>query len=142
VTLFAATAVAGIICGCASKRFDPAKATKPYPSRLHSPDSIVDMQLFRKGSDIEIINSTATSYRDFDLWINQRYVRHVDALPAGSRITLSLFDFWDVRGESIPAGGPFRTLPPMPVRLAQIQTGDAAPLIGLISIPVIDDRVN
>lgn len=126
--------------GCESRRFDASKATRPYPFPLHSTANVVDMQLFRDSTDIVIYNSTATSYQEFDLWINQRYTKRIAALPAGGSVRLSLYDFWDMWGESISAGGPFRTLPPMPVRLAQIQTGEAAPLIGLISIPAAEDR--
>jgi hypothetical protein len=125
--------------GCESRRYDPSKATRSYPFPLHT-TNVVDMQLFRDSTDIEIYNSTATSYQDFDLWINQRYTKRVASLPAGGYVRLSLYDFWDMWGENISAGGPFRTLPPMPVRLAQIQTGEAAPLIGLISIPAPEDR--
>jgi hypothetical protein len=127
--------------GCESRRSNPAKATRAYPFHLHSAE-VVDIQLFRDDTDIEIVNSTATSYSDFDLWINQRYLKRVDSLQAGDHVRLSLYEFWDFWGQGISAGGPFRTLPPMPVRLAQIQTSPDAPLIGLISIPTPEDRAD
>jgi hypothetical protein len=92
------------------------------------------MQVFREGDRIAIYNATATSYRDFDLWINQRYVSHVEELPAGGHIHLSLWDFRDERGEVINAGGLFRVFEPTPVRLVEIQPGPDQPLIGLITI--------
>lgn len=96
------------------------------------------MQVFRSGPDIEIVNATAQSYRDFDLWVNQRFVHHIDALPAGESLTLSLWDFFDERGERFNAGGFFRTMEPTPVRLVQIEQSPESALIGLVAIPEID----
>ena len=119
--------------GCERTLYYPARATRPYPHDLHRADA-VDIQVFRDGGTIEIINSTARSYRDLDLWINQRYVRHIESLPAGRSLQLSLWDFYDERGEVFNAGGIFRTEEPTPVRLIQIQVGEHDPLIGLVAI--------
>lgn len=96
------------------------------------------MQVFRDGEKLEIVNATARSYYDFDLWINQRYVRHVESLPAGKSLRLSLWDFFDVRGEAINAGGFWRTVEATPVRLVEIQTGADEPMIGLVTIRAED----
>ena len=90
--------------------------------------------VFREGSDIELVNATADSYFDFQLWVNQRYTRHVDALPAGETIRLSLWDFFDELGENFSAGGFWRTEEPTAVRLVEIQLGSDQPMIGLITI--------
>jgi hypothetical protein len=119
--------------GCARTTYDPAWATRPYPHDLHTTNT-VDMQVFRHESKIEIINSTAISYRDFDVWVNQRYVSHVEALPAGESLTLSLWDFKDEYGNCFYAGGFFRTYPATPVRMVEIQRGSDHNLIGLVSI--------
>ncbi|MGI9013169.1 MAG: hypothetical protein ACR2GY_02860 [Phycisphaerales bacterium] len=134
--LLLTTAVAG--SGCQRGRYNPSKATQPYPDQLHSNES-VDIQVFRNDQKITLYNATANSYHDFDVWINQRYVTHVDALPAGGRVKLSLWDFWDERGEVIDAGGIFRVYEPTPVRLVQIQMSETEPLIGLITIRDNDD---
>jgi hypothetical protein len=104
------------------------------PGALHEANSI-GIQVFRKGPSIEIVNSTARSFQDFDLWINQRYVRHVAALQPGQTLRLSLWDFYDVRGDRFSAGGFWRTEPPMPLALAEIQEGEDQPLIGLLVGP-------
>jgi hypothetical protein len=119
--------------GCERVRFDPAKATRPYPYDLHQ-DAVIDIQVFRDGPRIEIVNSTPRSYRDFDLWINQRYVRHVDGLAAGETLRMSLWDFYDERGDRFSAGGFWRTEEPTPVRLVEIQPGEDQPMTGLITI--------
>lgn len=126
------------LTGCARQRYDPALATPPYPAELHRAQS-VDIQVFREGSDIELVNATATSYFDFDLWVNQRYTRHVEALPAGESIRLSLWDFYDELGENFSAGGFWRTEEPTAVRLVEIQLGPDEPMIGLITITMQDE---
>jgi hypothetical protein len=123
-----------VTAGCGRRMYDPALATRPYPNDLHRPEA-VDIQVFRHGPSIEIVNATARTYNDFDLWINQRFVHRVEALPAGGTIRVSLWDFYDVRGDRFSAGGLWRTEPPTPLRLAQIQPDENEPLIGLVTIP-------
>ncbi len=132
---FAGACAVGVLlaAACERIRYDPARATRPYPHQLHRAEA-VDIQVFRDGQTIEIINSTARSYSDFDLWINQRYVDHIARLAPGQTIRLSLWDFYDERGEAINAGGFWRTEPPAPVRLVEIQPGPEQPMIGLIMI--------
>jgi hypothetical protein len=126
--------------GCAHTAYDPALATLPYPTDLHT-NSVVDMQVFRRGTSIEIVNSTARSYADFDLWLNQRYVRRVDSLRAGESIHLSLWDFHDEYGDVFYAGGFFRTRPATPLRLVEIQQGPDQKMVGLITIRAEDVKV-
>lgn len=112
-------------------------ATRPYPMALHTIETI-DVQVFRDDQDIELVNATAHSYRDFDLWINQRYVQHVDELLAGETIRLSLWDFYDERGDRFNAGGFFRTVEPERVRLTEIQPGENLPMVGLVTVRAED----
>lgn len=119
--------------GCQHNLYDASKATRTYPEHLHQRKSI-DIQVFRDGENIELHNATANSYSNFDLWINQRYVATVETLPAGGKIKLSLWNFYDERGEVINAGGIWAVEAPMPVRLVEIQQSTEAPMIGLITI--------
>ncbi|MEE9130244.1 MAG: hypothetical protein V3T84_09515 [Phycisphaerales bacterium] len=123
----------GLVMGCQDVRYDPARATQSYPHHLHQANS-VNIQVFREDTSIELVNSTTRSYAEFDLWINQRYTSRIESLPAGATLRLSLWDFYDERGESLNAGGLFRSDDPTPVRLVEIQTADEEPLIGLITI--------
>ena len=122
-----------MLAGCHDIRFDPARATQSYPHQLHQANS-VNIQVFREDTSIELVNATTRSYTDFRLWINQRYTNRIDSLAAGATVRLSLWDFYDERGESLNAGGLFRSDEPTPVRLVEIQTGDEEPLVGLITI--------
>lgn len=121
------------LTSCTPATYVPELATKPYPSQQHT-TTTADIQCFRRGTDIEIVNSTAHSYADFDLWINQRYTRKMDSLPAGATRRVSLWEFVDQHGRRFYAGGLFRSYPAEPMRLVQIQTGEGQPLIGLIAI--------
>ena len=122
-----------VAAGCAKTMYDPVRATRPYPFDKHEATSI-DIQVFRKGPTLEIVNSTPVTYRDFDIWLNQRFTRHVDVLYAGETVQLSLWEFWDLRGDRFSAGGFWRTEEPTPLRLVELQLNDDDPLIGLIAI--------
>ncbi len=127
-------ALAAPVVACQRPTFVAERATRPYPFELHTTET-VDIQVFRDGVHIELVNSTAWSHRDFDLWVNQRFVKHVDSMAAGEKLRLSLWDFYDERGEAFNAGGILRIRAPTPVRLVQMQADQEAQLIGLITIP-------
>ncbi len=132
-SLAAGVLLVGIVLGCQDIRYDPVRATPSYPHHLHQANS-VNIQVFREDTSIELVNATTRSFADFDLWINQRYASRIESLPAGATLRVSLWDFYDERGESLNAGGLFRSDDPTPVRLVEIQTTDEEPLIGLITI--------
>jgi hypothetical protein len=125
--------------GCARPLFIPERATRPYPDELHRTETL-DIHVFREGRNLQIVNSTARSFREFDLWINQRYMQHVETMAPGETIVLSLPDFYDERGEAFNAGGFWRTRDPTPVRLVEIQPVREESTIGLITIRAEDVR--
>lgn len=122
-----------LLAGCSGPRSHPERATRPYPAELHTTE-VLTMQVFRDGSEIEIVNATPHTWRDVDLWVNQRYVQRVAELPAGATRTFSLWDFYDELGETMNAGGFFRFYAPTPVRLVEIQPGETQPMRGLVTI--------
>jgi hypothetical protein len=133
----ACTVIAAMACAaCQRYPYDPSKASRPYPKQL-SQGSVVDMQVIPdvNGGTLTVVNPTATTYANFDLWLNQRYVRHVDSLPAGENLVLDINTFWDERGEGPFPGGWFRYFEPTPIVLVQIQTAPDKPLIGLVAKP-------
>ncbi len=119
--------------GCASQLYDASRATRPYPHELHT-TNLIDIHVFRDDQDLELVNATPHTYSNVDVWINQRFVRHVEVIPAGETIRLSLWDFFDERGERVNAGGFWRTQEPTPVRLVQLQLAQDGPMIGLITV--------
>lgn len=125
--------IVSVFASCERQRYFPELAGPPFPERLHEANA-VDIQVFRKGTSIELVNATPREYRDFKLWVNQRYMKSVDHLEPGQTLRLSLWEFHDERGEVMNAGGFFRAYEPTPVRMVQMQLDDESPLIGLIAV--------
>jgi hypothetical protein len=134
IVLLLLTVVLALTASGCRQLYKPEMATPAYPQELHTAETI-DMQVFRDGESIEIVNATPRSFQDINVWINQRFTQPVDDLPAGGRVRLSIWDFWDLRGERMIGGGFFATDDPTPVILVEIQTSDTEPLLGLITIP-------
>lgn len=120
--------------GCEAVRRDPTKATRAYPFQLKQ-DRTADIQVFNDGDAMLLVNTTVESWTNADIWLNQRYVCHVDRFDSGQTLRIPLGEFWDVRGEGPFPGGLFRYYPPTPIRLVQIQPAPDAPMIGCKSIP-------
>ena len=130
----AALTALSLLVGCETMRYEPAKATRTYPGHL-TQERVADVQVFNDGDAMLIVNATVESWSDIDVWLNQRYLKRVDALAAGQTLRIPLGEFWDVRGEGPFPGGLLRYFPPTPIRLVQIQTGPDAPLVGFKAIP-------
>lgn len=130
----AALAAAALSAGCETMRYEPTKATRAYPANLPQ-ERVAEVQVFNDGDAMLIVNATVESWSNVDIWLNQRYLKRVDALAAGQTLRIPLGEFWDVRGEGPFPGGLLRYYPPTPIRLVQIQTAPDAPLIGFLSIP-------
>jgi len=119
------------LAACKLAPFVPEKATRAYPSELKQ-GSVAQVQVIPGTTSIQLVNATATSYADFDLWLNQRYVTHIQALPSGETLQVQLNQFWDERGETPFAGGWFRYYQPTPIVLVQVQVDEKSPLVGFI----------
>jgi hypothetical protein len=136
-----ATASALLALGaCSPIPYEPQLATDPYPRRLHTPETVVDIEVFREGETLVLVNATATSYQNVRVWLNQRFMLEVESIPAGRMTRLPLSGFWDRWGGSPERGGLFRRFDPTPIRLAQIELDADTPLIGLVVIPAEEPR--
>jgi hypothetical protein len=123
--------IALTLAGCQTVAYEPQKATRAYPREL-AQGSVAQVQVIPGPHSIRLVNATATSYADFDLWLNQRYVTHVDALSSGQTLEVPLDRFWDERGEGPFQGGWFRYYQPTPIVLVQAQVDAKSPLVGFI----------
>lgn len=130
IALAAATAVPG----CRPVRYEPDLATRPYPQQLPQGETI-QVQVLNEGDVMVVINATSRGFEKIDLWLNQRYLCHLDRLAPGETVRLSFDRFWDVRGEGPNPGGALRYFQPTPIRLAQIQVDEKSPLVGLVAVP-------
>ena len=124
--------------GCFPKRYDPARGTVPYPRELGRGETVA-VQVTRDGDTMHIVNGTAIGFRDFDLWLNQRYLHHVESLPPGGRISIGMNEFWDMWGGGPNPGGLLRWYDPTPIVLVEAQIDEESPLIGFISILESDE---
>ena len=133
--VLSAVLVAGtMLPGCGGRRYDPARATRAYPSELPQ-SQVVDVQVFREGGNLIMVNATPQSFENFDIWVNRRYMLRVDRLDAGTTRRFWFGDFFDLWGETPVAGGFFRTERPTPAVLVQLQIGEQSPLLGVVAIP-------
>lgn len=105
---------------------------RPYPYDTEIVEAL-DVQVFRDGSHIELVNHTTQHLSEFDLWLNERYVRHIDDLPPGGSLKLSLYEFLDEYKEPFRGGGIWTTNLPEPIVKAEVETPEG--LVGLIAIP-------
>ncbi len=129
-----ALAATALLAGCETVRYEPEKATRAYPAYLPQ-ERVAEVQVFNEGDEMLIVNATVERWTNVDLWLNQRYLRHVDAIEPGATIRIPLGEFWDVRGEGPFPGGLLRYYPPTPIRLVQVQTAPDAPFVGFLAIP-------
>lgn len=132
--LAAALLAGSVLSGCGGRRYDPSRATRAYPSELPQ-SQVVDIQVFRDGGELIVVNATPQSFENFDIWVNRRYMLRVDRLDAGTTRRFWFGDFFDLWGETPVAGGFFRTERPTPAVLVQLQIGERSPLLGVVSIP-------
>jgi len=127
-----------LLGGCFPKRYDAAKATRPYPSEKMQ-EKVVAVQVTRDGDEMILVNGTAIEFVDIDLWLNQRYLRHVDRFGPGETKRIPLGEFWDVWAGGPNPGGLLRWYDPTPIVLVQAEIDEEGPLIGFLSIPGTDE---
>ncbi len=134
-TLAVATGILSF-SGCAREtRITEGTVPRGYPYSTPALQ-VIDIQVFRDDAEVRLVNMTANSYHEFDLWLNERYVRRVGHLPAGETIRLSLYEFVDEYEEGLRAGGFLSTGRSDPIIKVEIETPDG--MLGLIAIPAGD----
>lgn len=96
----------------------------------------LDIQVFRRQTEIELTNTTARSFGPSTLWLNARFSRPIDGFAVGQTLLLKLSDFKDEFGDSFRGGGFLATERPERLALAEIQPGDAKPpaMLGLVVV--------
>ena len=132
------TLVLSAVVSCTMVPYEPEKATRPYPIELPQ-GRVVQIQVVPQTDALKIINSTAVNYKNFDLWLNQRYVVHIPELLAGQTVVVPLDSMWDQSGGTPFSGGLLRYFQPTPLVLVQIQADEKSPLVGLV--PTLPETV-
>jgi len=101
-----------------------------YPTLQQS--EVLNVQVFRQGTEISFTNTSAREFGPCRMWLNQWFSREVDSIAIGETKTLDLSTFEDRYGEPFRAGGFFATRRAAKVVLAQIES--EGKLIGLIVV--------
>jgi hypothetical protein len=127
--------------GCGTNLYDPKLATRPYPEALQQ-ESVVQIQVVPLQTQIRLINATSTDYDNIDVWLNRRFVKNLKQLHAGEQIEVEIEDFRDQWGQCPQPGGFWRTRPPTPIVITQIQRDETKPLVGLVTVLPPDVKVN
>ena len=65
----------------------------------------LDIVVVRDRAAIELINRSARTYRDHQIWINQEYVTHADLIRIGTDNRFALTSFINHHGQFFPVGG-------------------------------------
>jgi len=136
--LVGAAFAAALLGGCRQAAYRPDLAAPPYPIERHRTQS-VDVQVFREDTEIVVVNATPRAFPASTMWLNQRWRREVDPIPAGGVQRISLWGFRDDRGHLFNAGGFFRTERADPLRLVQLELPGDEPLVGFVVAREGDD---
>jgi len=125
-----AALVSALLVGCSSSNdeYQPAAkdtqlaaaaASTTFPMNLKAEDDphLVAMVNAQSG-DLTIRNFGTDGLANFDVWVNQAYVLHVNRLDPNSSRTIKTIDLYN------SAGNNMSSLPPGSVRTVQIATND------------------
>lgn len=112
-----------------------ANATRPYPAAKGQGD-VLDIQVIRRGTEIELTNTSARALGPGTLWLNRRFAKPLPGMPVGERMTLDLYDFLDEHGRAFRGGGFFAKEPPQKLVLAQYELAEPADakVLGLLVV--------
>ena len=100
---------------------------------------VVNVQVFRRDTTLELTNTTARNFGPGTLWLNGRFSRKIDGMAIGQTLVLNLREFEDEYGDPFRAGGFFAADPPERVVMTQYEAdgsaSEGAPsLVGLITV--------
>lgn len=124
-------------CGGCAALTGPAPAEPARLAESLDQSRVLDIQVFRDGTELRLTNTTARRFAPGRIWVNRRYSAPTPALGLGESVSLDLRSFVNEHGERFRAGGFFATREPDLVVLAQLESGGA--LYGLV---VVENRLN
>ena len=97
----------------------------------------VDIQVVRKGTKLELTNTTARAFGPSTMWLNSRFSRPIEQLAVGQTLVLPLKQFKDEFSEPFRAGGFFASERPDIIVRAQIETpgpDGGTEMVGLVVV--------
>jgi len=139
-SLFVLVSVAPMVLALGACRSEPSMRpdARALP-RGAAQAEVVNIQVFRKDTTLELTNTTARNFGPGTLWINGRFSRKIDGIAIGQTLVVSLREFEDEYGDVFRAGGFFAADPPERVVLTQYEpdgtpAGQAPALVGFITV--------
>jgi len=117
--------------GCA--RSTAFTESAPYPGGYQKLEPS-NIQIFRSGKTIILTNTTATSFGQSTIWLNQWFAREIDGLAVGQTKELALSSFKDEFGDEFRGGGFFAAREPDRIVLAELEIETEA---GWVLLPLI-----
>lgn len=138
-TVWLALGAAGIgIAGCSSvEKVDYARA---YPAMQAA--GVLDVQVFRRDTTVELTNTTAKAFGKGTLWLNRRYARPVAGIAVGESVAFTLEEFRDEYGEPFRSGSFFSGYNPERMVTCELETatneGEAV-LVGFVVVQTLPE---
>jgi hypothetical protein len=121
--LTAALLAASCVAGCRSQPKQIGEGAV-YPNAVKRGRTL-DIQVFRRETEIEFTNTTARAFPACTLWLNGRFSYRLEhGLAVGQNERLPLRSFKDQFGDPFRGGGFFATEKPERLALAEIQIGE------------------
>jgi len=129
-----AAVILGVCSGCGGGN-NKVRYARPYPEL--SQGEVHDIHVFRRGTKLELTNTTPRAFGPSTLWLNARFSRPISHFNPGEKLKFKLKDFRDEYSDGFRAGGFFADEPAARLVLAQIETPAAdgtTELVGLIVV--------
>lgn len=126
-----------LLAGCRSAP-DQVPYARAFPE-IGQQREVVDIQVFKRPTKLELVNTTNRAFGASTLWLNQRFSYPVEGLAVGQTLVITLGDFRDEYSEPFRDESFFATEMPDRLVLAQLETADPGDparttLVGLIVI--------
>lgn len=82
-----------------------------YPAYSGAPDEydLLDIQVMRRGTKLEMTNTTTVSFGPSRVWANREYSEEISGFEVGKTVHLRLGDFRNQFGQRFKEGGFFAT---------------------------------
>lgn len=126
------------IAGCSSvEKVDYARA---YPSLQAA--GVLDVQVFRRDTTVELTNTTAKAFGKGTLWLNRRYSRPVAGIAVGESVSYTLEEFRDEYGDPFRSGSFFSGYSPERMVTCELETATsdgAAVLVGFVVVQTLPE---
>lgn len=124
------------VLGCQGRGGGPDERFPVYPG-MSNGDVQLDVQAFRRGTTLEMTNTSAVSFERVRLWANRTYSRELSGFGIGDTIRVGLAGFRNEYGQRFEAGGFFATSRPDALVSVEIEAEGV-----MYRVVVVEDTIN